>query len=122
MFAGGFTLDAAENVCVDDPEDTADPQGIPASNVLDLLSDLVDKSMVLVAERGTGQLVRYRLLEPIRQYALEHLRESGGEAAARDRHLKYYVDLAEQAELKLQSESQKTWLRRLASCGPMSRP
>jgi predicted ATPase/DNA-binding SARP family transcriptional activator len=110
VFAGGFTLDAVEAV-------GADPESgdaiVRAAEVLDVLSDLVDKSLALIAEREPGEAVRYRLLEPIRLYALDQLREAGAETATRDRHLAYFVDFAEQAEPKIKSESQMQWLQRL---------
>ncbi len=68
MFAGGWTLEAAEAVC-------AGPQ-VGSSEILDLLASLVNKSLVMV-EHGHYQEARYRLLETIRQYALEKLSESG---------------------------------------------
>jgi predicted ATPase/DNA-binding SARP family transcriptional activator len=105
VFAGGFTLEAAEKVCSD--------ANLQVSTTLDLLTDLVDKSLVMIAERDPDQAVRYRLLEPIRQYALEVLREADAETATRDRHLDYFLDLAEQAEPKLKSETQLLWLKRL---------
>jgi predicted ATPase/class 3 adenylate cyclase len=86
VFAGGLTLEAAEAVGARD--------GIGKDDVLDLLSSLVDKSLVMVDE--TGQ--RYRLLETIRQFARERLRAAGDEPAIRDRHFSYYLALVEQAE------------------------
>ena len=116
VFAGGFTLEAAEAVCTDDSsvsQKTEQTDTVRTSDVLDVLSDLVDKSLVLIAEREPGEAVRYRLLEPIRLYALDQLREAGAEAAMRDRHLAYFVGLTEQAEQQLKSESQLPGLRRL---------
>ena len=69
VFAGGWTLETAEEVCAGG--------GIARDEVLDLLAQLVDKSMVLVDTRDL--VARYRLLEPVRQYALERL-EAAGEA------------------------------------------
>lgn len=77
VFAGGWSLTAAEAVCAGD--------GIAQADVLDLLGSLVDQSLVLVAEREG--MARYRLLEPVRQYAEEKLRASGEEIIIRDRHL-----------------------------------
>jgi non-specific serine/threonine protein kinase len=76
VFAGGWTLDAAEEVCAGN--------GIDAAGVLDLLAQLVEKSLVLVDTRGG--VGRYRLLEPIRQYALDRLEASGEGAEYRARH------------------------------------
>ncbi|MGE5265198.1 MAG: AfsR/SARP family transcriptional regulator [Acidobacteriota bacterium] len=88
VFAGGWTLDAAEQVCV--------VQG----SALDVLTRLVDKSLVVVEGRG-GQK-RYRLLETVREYAFEKLlrAESDEWVSARDSHLKYFLKLAEQSYLK----------------------
>jgi predicted ATPase/DNA-binding SARP family transcriptional activator len=116
VFAGSFTLEAVEAVCGDEAHSAGhddEPGSLLTSDALDGLADLVDKSLVLIAEREPREAVRYRLLEPIRQYALEQLREAGAEAETRERHLGYYVHLAEQAEPQLKSEDQLTWLRRL---------
>ncbi len=73
------------------------------------------QSLVLIAERTPGEAVRYRLLEPIRQYALEALRGAEAEATTRDRHLNYFVQFTEQAEPKLKGEDQLVWLKPSAS-------
>ncbi len=85
VFAGGWTLEAAEVVGAG--------EGIEEGDVLDVLSRLVDKSLV-VAEAGQEGTLRYRMLEPIRQYALEKLDESGATKRVRDRHVEYYLALA----------------------------
>jgi predicted ATPase len=79
VFAGGCDLQAAEAVCAGD--------GTPVSDVLDALAHLADKSLVQVENRSSG--ARYRFLAPVRQYALERLIDSGEDARARDRHLRY---------------------------------
>ena len=76
VFAGGFTLDAAEAVISGD--------GIDALDVFDGVASLVDKSLI-VAEQSSGD-TRYRLLETIRQYALERLDTHGTADTARHRH------------------------------------
>jgi CRP-like cAMP-binding protein len=88
VFAGGWALEAAEQVCAGDETE--------GSDVLDLLTGLVDKSLVAVDERPDGA-ARYRLLETLRQYAWEHL-TAGGAEAIQARHAAYYFRLAEQAE------------------------
>jgi non-specific serine/threonine protein kinase len=103
VFAGGWTLDAAECVCVGDP--------IQGGEVLDLLSSLIDKSLVAVEQ--SDERVRYRLLETVRQYARERLVESGGAEALRERHRDYFLVLAEAADEKLLGSEQAGWLRRL---------
>jgi predicted ATPase/class 3 adenylate cyclase len=104
--AGGFELDAAEAICAADSKDAFD--------VLDLVSSLVSKSLV-IAER-TPESVRYRMLETIRQYAAQELLRSGGEGevlATRDRHGGYFMRLAEEAAPTLSGPGQAHWLRRL---------
>jgi predicted ATPase/class 3 adenylate cyclase/Tfp pilus assembly protein PilF len=103
VFAGGWTLEAAEPVCAGD--------GLQDQEVLDLLTSLCDKNLVVV-EQNDGNY-RYRLLETVRQYARERLLESGGGDALRKRHRDYFLALAEEAEPKLQGAEQSAWLRRL---------
>ncbi len=85
VFHGGFTLDACEAVCADDELDRF--------AVLDRLTSLVDKSLVLVEERGT--LTRFAMLETIRQYACERLAQAGETSWMRDRHADAFLALAE---------------------------
>ena len=103
VFAGGWTLAAAEYICAGDPIDEAD--------VFDLLTSLVDKSLI-AAERQEQQ-TRHRLLETVRQYALDRLAENGGSAAVRQRHQAFFVTLAEEAELQMRGPDQALWLDRL---------
>src|ERR1700747_3816044 len=86
VFADGWTLESAEQVGAGD--------GIDASDVIERLTSLVDKSLVVTDERaGT---TRYRMLETVRQYALDRLRDSGEEAPWRGSHLACFVSLAEE--------------------------
>src|SRR5207244_3940868 len=87
VFAGGFTLEAAESVCAG--------AGLAADAVLDGLSGLVDKSLVQAEAQGSAE--RYRLLETIRQYAREKLVEAGEAAGVRSRHLAFFHRLAAEA-------------------------
>ena len=103
VFVGGWTLEAAEAVCRG--------EGIAERVVLDLLTSLADKSLV-IAEQKDGRS-RYRLLETVRQYAQESLVESGGVEAVRERHRDYFLALAEAAEPKLDGADQAEWLKRL---------
>ena len=80
--------------------------------VLDLLSGLVEKSLV-VTKRGHEGGVRYRLLEPIRQYALEKLEESGEAEATKRAHAQYFLALAEEAEPELLGPREAQWYDRL---------
>jgi predicted ATPase/class 3 adenylate cyclase len=103
VFAGGWTLSAAERVCVD--------ESVPEGNVLDLLISLCDKSLVVVDQNGSRS--RYSLLETVRQYARDRLFESGRSAIVRDRHRDEFLALAEAAESELVGRDQAEWLRRL---------
>jgi predicted ATPase/DNA-binding SARP family transcriptional activator len=84
VFAGGFTLEAASAVCLDEDSDAT----------LELLTRLIDASLVLAETRdGT---TRYRMLETVRHYAAERLAEAGEADQARSRHAAYFLELAEQ--------------------------
>ena len=89
VFAGGFTLDAAESVC---------SQGeLKRNEILDLLARLVDKSLVVVDDSSGSSRTRYRLLETIREYALEKLTESEEAATIRNQHFEFFMRWAEAA-------------------------
>jgi predicted ATPase/DNA-binding CsgD family transcriptional regulator len=105
VFVKGWTLEAAEAVIRDDQR---------ASPAWATIALLVDKSLVQ-ADATAGDDRRYRLLQPIREYALERLAESGASDDARDRHAAYYVALAERAEPALWGAEEGAWLRRLAA-------
>ena len=100
VFAGGCSLPAAEAVCSD--------RDLPADHILDILSRLVDKSLVIMEEQE-GQ-ARYRLLETLRQYALERLDASGETDTARRQHVEHFLALAEQAEPELEGAQQRRWV------------
>ena len=100
-FAGGFTLQAASAVATDDE--------IAASQVVNCVSNLVAKSLVVAAVDGTT--ARYRLLETTRAYALEKLAESGELEAAARRHADHYGHLFERAETELETWPTTEWLR-----------
>ena len=101
VFAGGWTLEAAEAV-VSGEED-----------VLDVLLDLVDKSLVVAEDGGEGDVLRYRMLEPVSQYARDRLEEDGEAERIRECHARYYMSLAEEAEPELRGAGQEAWLERL---------
>jgi predicted ATPase/DNA-binding CsgD family transcriptional regulator len=103
VFAGGWTLEAAEAVCAG--------EGIGGADVLDLLTSLFDKSLVLV-DRRKGE-TRYRLLETIREYAREKARESAESVTVERRHLEWYLHVAEQGQSELRGPGQEAWLERL---------
>jgi predicted ATPase/class 3 adenylate cyclase len=103
VFSGGWTLQAAEQVCAG--EDVAEHE------VLDLLASFVDKSLVIVDERDGA--TRYRMLETMREYARERLNESGNGDRIRARHLAFYLALAEEAGPELVGPKQGEWLELL---------
>jgi predicted ATPase len=99
VFVGGWRLEALEAVCAGDPVD--------ASEVLDLVGQLVEKSIVLATPKLGA--MRYGLLEPVRQYAHERLAESGQLAAVEKEHAHYYRKLAEQSRDGLRLMSDREW-------------
>ncbi|HEX2316069.1 MAG TPA: BTAD domain-containing putative transcriptional regulator [Thermomonospora sp.] len=103
VHSDGCTLQSAEAVC--------SGAGVDARDVLDLLSRLVDRSLVVVTADADGP--RYRLLESVAAYSLERLHESGEYESAARRHVRYYTDLAVRAEPLLRGREQRHWLRRL---------
>ena len=103
VFAGGWTFEAAELVGVGD--------GIEEKDVLDLLLRLVDKSLVVASGEEGG--VRYRMLEPVRQDALDKLEESDEAEEARRRHAEFFLGLAEETETEMRGPEQAPWLDRL---------
>jgi predicted ATPase/class 3 adenylate cyclase len=100
VFAGGWTLEAAESVCAD--------VSLQGSDVVDLLTHLVEKSLVLLETTG-----RYRMLDTVRHYAQEKLALSGDEAATRSRHFDFFLRQAEQARPELAGSDQALWLNHL---------
>ncbi len=103
VFAGGFTLDAAEAVVSGGDIDEID--------VLDGVAQLVDKSLV-VADRE-GDETRYRLLETIRQYALERLDDAGMTDVVRRRHAEWCVEFMERASTGMRGTDEIAWIARL---------
>ena len=99
VFAGGWTVESATEVCL--------VVQIEESDVLNLLLNLADKSLIIIEDQE-GE-TRYRFLETIRQYALEKLSESGEEQLVRNRHLDYFLNLAEEAEQKYRTSEQLAW-------------
>lgn len=102
-FAGGWTIEAAEEIGAD--------ERIEREQVLDLLAQLVDRSLVVVDT--SHSVARYRLLEIVRQFAFERLTESSEEPAISARHAAYFLALAEEAEPHLNTKTQRDWLQRL---------
>jgi predicted ATPase/DNA-binding SARP family transcriptional activator len=98
VFAGGWTIETAEAIC--------SGEGIQAKMVLDLLAHLVDKSLISVDRSGE----RYTMLETMKAYGLEKLAETGQQEWIVQRHLDYFLELAETADKKLRDSEQLTWL------------
>jgi predicted ATPase len=105
VFAGGWTLASAEQVSTGD--------GIDASDVFDHLTSLVDKSLVVTDEQEGA--TRYRMLETVRQYALDRLRDSGEEAQWRGSHLTCFIALAKEFSAGVEGPKQQAWIARIAS-------
>ena len=104
VFAGGWELAAAEAIGAGGE--------VAAEEVLTLLAGLLEQSLALV-EPGVDGAPRYRLLEPVREYARERLEEREEAEETRQRHADYYLALAERAEPELKGPEQVAWLQRL---------
>jgi len=105
VFAAGFTLDTIDGICGDDGVAPCGAEG----RTLDLLASLVSKSLVVASTLGRTE-ARYRLLESIRDYALEKMRQAGEAARLRDRHLDLFLARAEEAAPRLGDAYQQLWL------------
>jgi predicted ATPase/DNA-binding SARP family transcriptional activator len=103
VFAGGATLEAAEQVC--------SGSGLPAARVLDLLTALAEKSLLTVRHDPP----RYRMLEIIRAYGQERLAEAGEQEEVREAHAQYFTRLAEASQDHLLRAEQLDWLRKLSA-------
>ncbi|WP_197541055.1 MULTISPECIES: AfsR/SARP family transcriptional regulator [Streptomycetaceae] len=125
VFAGSWSLAAAEEVCADPSPDPARAPGdgpvIDPADVLDLVESLVDKSLVVADHqhdhrhdhRHPGTSVRYRMLETIRAYAAERLSEAGEEQAVRRAHARHFLRLAAETEPELRGHRQLAGLEAL---------
>lgn len=102
VFAGGWTLQAAAEVA----------QAADEYEALALLTALHDKSLLMADRDTVDGRPRYRMLETVRQYALERLAEAGEAAAARDRHAAHCIAMAEQAEPHVRGPEQDLWMGR----------
>ncbi len=105
VFRGGFTLDDAQGVCAEDARG-------PGSAILDGVSSLVDKSLV-VADEQPDRSMRYRLLESIREYAWDRLAEAGESDRMQRLHALHYFALADEAYDQLRGPAQAIWLARI---------
>jgi predicted ATPase/DNA-binding CsgD family transcriptional regulator len=104
VFVGGFELDAVEGVCADEK--------LPAAELLDVVAGLVEKS-ILVRDDTDGATARYRMLETLRDYGQEKLRDWGQHDRLRRRHRDWYTDLAQRFEADVISPRQPDWLARV---------
>jgi predicted ATPase/DNA-binding CsgD family transcriptional regulator len=107
VFPADFGFEAAQAVFGTDGRD---------GSVIELLPQLVDKSLVSTIDSESGR--RYRLLETVRAYAVERLAASDDDTSARTRHATYYLTLADEAANGLRGPDQRTWLKRLAAEQP----
>src|SRR5260370_18221042 len=105
VFVGGWTLASAEQVCAGD--------GIDASDVIEQLTSLVDKSLVVTDEQAGA--TRYRMLETVRQYAFDRLHERNEEAQWRARHLSCFATLAREVCDAKEGRKQKSSLARVST-------
>jgi len=105
VFAGGWALEASEVVVAG--------EGIGESEVMDLLTRLVEKSLVIAELTAQSGGVRYRLLESVRQYALEKLEQSGEVEDVKQAHAEYFLAVAEEVEPQLIGPREAEWFERL---------
>ncbi len=117
VFAGGWTLDAAEAVCADPEPAHGDPAGadrIDPDDVLDLVAALVEKSLVVAQQPDVSGRVRYRVLESIRAYGAERLAEAGETDRTQRAHIAHFLRFALDADPHLRRAEQVEWLARYA--------
>ncbi|HEV2123091.1 MAG TPA: LuxR C-terminal-related transcriptional regulator [Chloroflexota bacterium] len=120
VFAGGWTLEAAEAICGEDEGRTTKNEGsvgpssfvLRQSDILDILTSLADKSLVQVAVQPNGE-PRFRLLETVREFALEQLTATGEGEATRQRHVAYFLALAERVTPLIAGPDQHRWMDHL---------
>jgi len=105
VFSGGWTLEAAETV-------TSDGTLLTEENILDLLSKLVNKSLVIV-DLQTQMEARYSLLRSVRQYGYERLSQSGEIETVQRQHVHLFLNLVRQAQTGLMTAQSPYWLKRL---------
>ena len=103
VFAGGFDLEAAHGVCGD--------AGADGDDTLEVLAALIDKSMVTL--RGGTQTSRYAVLETLRAYGRDRLRDNSLEDAYSTRHAEYFTALAERAAAGTQGTDERAWVERM---------
>ena len=104
IFAGGFTLEAAEKVAGESENSSF--------STLDSITSLIEQSLLVSNETADGD-VRFRMLEVVREYALEALEKSGELETMQQNHAGYYLEFAKAAEPHLQRAQSADWLNRL---------
>lgn len=105
VFVGGFTLESGEAVITDD--------ALSDESTVMHIGELVEKSLLTVDHQAASEAVRYRMLEPVRQYSLERLAQSGETHSVRSRHADHFSELAEQGASGLKGADQLMWLELL---------
>jgi predicted ATPase/DNA-binding CsgD family transcriptional regulator len=119
VFAGGFTLEAAEAVCAGtgDRGQGSEERASSDPSLLDGIASLIDQSLVQAVDPADGQIdpdaPRFVMLETIREFGLERLAEAGEEGEVRRRHAAWMLDLAERAKPHLERAERGRWLARL---------
>jgi len=115
VFAGGFTLEAVQAVCVFDAASTVSSVSSSSSDdatVLEQLAELLDKSLVQ-QQQGIGGEPRFAMLETIHEYAQEQLEESSEAVTVQERHANYFLRLAEEADPYMYGPERQVWMERL---------
>ncbi|MEP7357754.1 MAG: tetratricopeptide repeat protein, partial [Anaerolineales bacterium] len=113
VFAGGWTLAAAETVCADRGVEVGPiATALPVEAVLEALGHLAAKSLMISAP-AAGVEARFHMLETIREFAHGKLEESGEAVGVRQRHLEFFLDLAERAEPELRGREQMMWFEQV---------
>jgi predicted ATPase len=112
VFAGGFTLEAVQAVCVLDADSTVSSSEANEDAILEQLGQLLDKSLVQ-GQQGTGGEPRFTMLETIHEYATEQLEASGEAATLQERHADYFLRLAEEANPQMFGPERDVWMERL---------
>jgi len=105
VFAGGWILEAAEHVCAG--------AGVDRAEILDLLTSLADKNLVVAETQGA--VTRFSMLETVRHYASDRLHESGEEYEARSKHLDYFQSLARKLDDASSEPEREEWINRLCT-------
>jgi predicted ATPase/predicted negative regulator of RcsB-dependent stress response len=104
VFVGSFSLEAVEFICTDEHHD--------GNEVMERITELVEKSLIEPADAG-GAVPRFRMLDTVKEYALDMLTASGEEETFKSRHADYYLNLAEAAESHLLRPERGMWLEHL---------